>query len=88
MEMQLIKIYIYIFKIYVFTLLYLQISYHLGGLWVPLVLQHLPSATPIHLSVRMTPSSLHAFWSSSCHTLALQSLPILLLGLFLTATDS
>lgn len=42
---------------------------------VPLVVHHLPSAILIHLSVRMTPSSLHAFLRSSCHTLALQSLP-------------
>lgn len=39
------------------------------------MLHHLLSATLIHLSARMTPSSLHVFWSSSCHTLALQSLP-------------
>lgn len=52
-----------------------QIPYHLGWLWVPLVLQHLLSATLIHLSVKMTPLSLHAFWRSSCHTLVLQGLP-------------
>lgn len=52
-----------------------QISYHLGWQWAPLVVHFLQSVTLIHLSARMTPSSLHAFWSSSCHTLALQSLP-------------
>ena len=60
------------------------IPYHPGGLRAPLVLQRLPSATLIHLSARMTPSFLHAFWSSSCHTLALRNLPFFFLGLFLT----